>query len=150
MASPSTSTRSNRLRTDFEPPPPSPSAAATFVADRPAYQVYRPSAGGAAAFSKKKPPDVAFVVFLSEDANVAHKNRRARSGRVRCFRSPSKDFEGERTFEEDFGEDAAPDAARVAAAARAVKAAGGGLERAATVFARVVEDTVVMHAAESA
>ena len=147
VASTSTSTRSNRLRTDFEPPPPSPSAAATFVADRPAYQVYRPSAGGAAAFSKKNPPDVAFVVFLSEDANSADENRRARSGRV--LRRPSKDF-GERTFEEDFGEDAAPDAARVAAAARAVKAAGGGLERAATVFARVVEDTVVMHAAESA
>jgi hypothetical protein len=32
-----------------------------------------------------------------------------------------------------------------------VKAAGGpGLERAATVYARVVEDVVVMHAAESA
>ena len=133
VASPSTSTRSNRLRTDF--------------ADRPVYQVYRPSAGGAAAFSKKNPPDVAFVVFLSEDAHSADENRRARSGRV--LRRPSKDF-GERTFEEDFGEDAAPDAARVAAAARAVKAAGGGLERAATVFARVVEDTVVMHAAESA
>jgi hypothetical protein len=111
------------------------------------YQVYRPSAGGAAAFSKKNPPDVAFVVFLSEDANSADENRRARSGRV--LRRTSKDF-GERTFEEDFGEDAAPDAARVAAATRAVKAAGGGLERAATVFARVVEDTVVMHAAESA
>ena len=133
VASPSPSTRSNRLRTDF--------------ADRPVYQVYRPSAGGAAAFSKKNPPDVAFVVFLSEDANSADENRRARSGRG--LRRPSKDF-GERTFEEDFGEDAAPDAARVAAAARAVKAAGGGLERAATVFARVVEDTVVMHAAESA
>ena len=138
MSSPSTSTRSNRLRTDFEPPT---------LADRPVYQVYRPSAGGAAAFSKKNPPDVAFVVFLSEDANPADENRRARSGRV--LRRTSKDF-GERTFEEDFGEDAAPDAARVAAAARAVKAAGGGLERAATVFARVVEDTVVMHAAESA
>ena len=133
VASPSTSTRSNRLPTDF--------------ADRPVYQVYRPSAGGAAAFSKKNPPDVAFVVFLSEDANSADENRRARSGRG--LRRPSKDF-GERTFEEDFGEDAAPDAARVAAATRAVKAAGGGLERAATVFARVVEDTVVMHAAESA
>ena len=133
VASPSTSTRSNRLPTDF--------------ADRPVYQVYRPSAGGAAAFSKKNPPDVAFVVFLSEDANSADENRRARSGRV--LRRTSKDF-GERTFEEDFGEDAAPDAARVAAATRAVKAAGGGLERAATVFARVVEDTVVMHAAESA
>ena len=133
VASPSTSTRSNRLRTDF--------------ADRPVYQVYRPSAGGAAAFSKKNPPDVAFVVFLSEDANSADENRRARSGRG--LRRPSKDF-GERTFGEDFGEDAAPDAARVAAAARAVKAAGGWLERAATVFARVVEDTVVMHAAESA
>jgi tRNA-splicing endonuclease subunit Sen54 len=145
VASPSTSTRSNRLRTDFEPAP-SPSAAAT-LADRPVYQVYRPSAGGAAAFSKKNPPDVAFVVFLSEDANSADENRRARSGRV--LRRTSKDF-GERTFEEDFGEDAAPDAARVAAATRAVKAAGGGLERAATVFARVVEDTVVMHAAESA
>ena len=113
MASPSTSTRSNRLRTDF--------------ADRPVYQVYRPSAGGAAAFSKKNPPDVAFVVFLSEDANSADENRRARSGRV--LRRPSKDF-GERAFEEDFGEDAAPDAARVAAAARAVKAAGGGGARA--------------------